>query len=252
MLTLTIWKFVKYIGLSLYAAGLYNAFAGASTRERSFAAHWVGAAGLLLLWVAGYGMMKTMGHSLRTVWILVPMLASLVAFGAALASVGATKLRPWLGVAGVAGFAISLIAMVFRTQPHDILLVTLVPVLCAGIYLALKRRADHQTADEAAAQATSLRWFLWLSRFEGLSLLVLLGVYVPLKYGAKIVLDGGQGWFGWVHGLLQLFYIAALVVTARRCGWSIGRGLLGFVASVVPFGPFVFERYLPLSNDQTD
>jgi integral membrane protein len=42
--------------------------------------------------------------------------------------------------------------------------------------------------------------------------------------------------------VLQLVYLVALIVTARVHDWGVLRQLLGFVASLLPFGTFVFER----------
>ena len=84
--------------------------------------------------------------------------------------------------------------------------------------------------------------FLWIARFEGLSLLLLFFVAMPLKYGfdhpemVEIV--------GWAHGLLFLAYVAGLAAVGLPRRWSLVRLALGFVAAFVPFGTFAFERSL--------
>lgn len=81
--------------------------------------------------------------------------------------------------------------------------------------------------------------FLWVARLEGLSLLVLFFVAMPLKYGA--------GWShatevpGWFHGLLFVAYVGLLAAVAHREGWSPIRAALGFLAAFAPFGTFLFE-----------
>jgi integral membrane protein len=86
-------------------------------------------------------------------------------------------------------------------------------------------------------------WFLGVARAEGLSLLALLLVAMPLKYVA------GQpepvAWVGWVHGTLFLQYLIALTSAGRVEGWSWTWLGLGFVASLVPGGTFLLERRLP-------
>jgi integral membrane protein len=88
--------------------------------------------------------------------------------------------------------------------------------------------------------------FLWIARLEGLSLLVLFFVAMPLKYGA--------GWEhatvppGWAHGVLFVGYVAALGALATRERWSIVQVGLAFVAAFVPFGTFVFERRAQLER----
>ena len=85
-------------------------------------------------------------------------------------------------------------------------------------------------------------WFTNLARLEGVSLLVLFGVAMPLKYAAGIA--EATVWTGWAHGCLFLVYLVALDSQRRVAGWSIGTAAAGFVASLLPFGTFVFERWV--------
>ena len=84
--------------------------------------------------------------------------------------------------------------------------------------------------------------FLWVARAEGLSLLLLFGVAMPLKYGAGF--EHATWWPGMAHGVLFLAYVAALAVVGRAEGWTVVRIGLGLLASLVPFGTFAFERAL--------
>lgn len=84
------------------------------------------------------------------------------------------------------------------------------------------------------------RWFTWIARAEGVSLLVLFGIAMPLKYGVGIA--EATVWTGWAHGVLFLVYLVALDSMRRVAGWSLGTTALGFAASLLPFGTFVFER----------
>lgn len=88
----------------------------------------------------------------------------------------------------------------------------------------------------------TLRWFLQVARAEGLSLLALFGVAMPMKYGLGILEP--VAYVGWLHGTLVFTYLIALSSVARVDGWTWGRTALGFVASVLPFGTFWFERRL--------
>lgn len=75
---------------------------------------------------------------------------------------------------------------------------------------------------------------------EGASFLLLLGVAMPLKYFAgrpeavKVV--------GWAHGVLFVALCAVLLYTFLVARWPLGRAALVFVASLLPFGPFVVDR----------
>lgn len=79
----------------------------------------------------------------------------------------------------------------------------------------------------------------WL---EGCSYLLLLGVAMPLKYMAHI--PEPVKYLGWAHGLLFVGYLGLLawLILVRR--WPFFLGIFGFAAALLPFGPFVFERYL--------
>jgi len=90
-----------------------------------------------------------------------------------------------------------------------------------------------------------IKWynrFKYVSLTEGISFLVLLFLAMPLKYAfdmpmaVKVV--------GWAHGVLFMAYLYVLIPTALKLNWSWKRIFMAFVASVLPFGPFVFDRDL--------
>ncbi|HEX6036768.1 DUF3817 domain-containing protein [Longimicrobium sp.] len=77
---------------------------------------------------------------------------------------------------------------------------------------------------------------------EGISFLLLLGAAMPLKYLA------GQPQMvsvvGAAHGALWLLYVAAVFPAAAANRWPLGRVAAALAASVLPFGPFVFDAHL--------
>ena len=89
---------------------------------------------------------------------------------------------------------------------------------------------------------TSLGRLRLVSIFEGLSLLVLLGIAMPLKYllhqpeAVRIV--------GLMHGVLFVSYVLLLVQNAIEQRWPLRKVGLGLLLSVVPFGAFYAERQL--------
>ncbi|MGA0868281.1 MAG: DUF3817 domain-containing protein [Planctomycetota bacterium] len=88
----------------------------------------------------------------------------------------------------------------------------------------------------------------WIARlrfvgfWEGWSYLLLLGIEMPLKYWAGM--PGFVRVIGMAHGLLFVAYVAALGITARSAGFTLGRTAVLFVASLLPFGPFLADRGL--------
>jgi integral membrane protein len=49
---------------------------------------------------------------------------------------------------------------------------------------------------------------------------------------------------GWVHGLLFVVYIAAVLRTAYLIKWDYMRVGLALVASLIPFATFVLDKRL--------
>ncbi len=90
-----------------------------------------------------------------------------------------------------------------------------------------------------------LRLIGWV---EGVSFILLLGIAMPLKYiwaeplAVRIV--------GATHGVLWMALCVALVDTRRQEDWSWSEVSLPFVASLVPFGPFLIDRRLRESARQ--
>ncbi len=77
---------------------------------------------------------------------------------------------------------------------------------------------------------------------EGMSFLLLLFVAMPLKYWANI--PEPVTIVGSAHGGLWVLYLLVLADTTYRVRWNWTWVLGGFVASVLPWGPFVFDRRL--------
>lgn len=77
---------------------------------------------------------------------------------------------------------------------------------------------------------------------EGVSFLALLGIAMPLKYLAGLPMAVKV--VGWVHGLLFILFLLALVEASLAQRWPWRRVLAAVVAAVVPFGPFVLDAQL--------
>lgn len=90
-----------------------------------------------------------------------------------------------------------------------------------------------------------------VSFLEGVSYILLLGIAMPMKYMFdKPFLVPYAGMF---HGVMFLGFVILLLVVCQVKGWSLKVFILGLVASVVPFMPFWFERYvyrLDLADDE--
>ena len=79
----------------------------------------------------------------------------------------------------------------------------------------------------------------WAALFEGSSLLLLLFVAVPLKYYAGI--PEAVKIIGPLHGILFLSFIVLLFSHSAKNELSVVKTMIGFIASFIPFGTFVFK-----------
>lgn len=86
-----------------------------------------------------------------------------------------------------------------------------------------------------------IKFFRVAGYLEGISLLVLLGIAMPLKY--KFGLPMAVKVTGWFHGLFFMAYLGTLAVVSTECSWSRKKTFVGFVAGVVPLGTFFFDRH---------
>ncbi len=85
-----------------------------------------------------------------------------------------------------------------------------------------------------------LQWLTWIGYAEGISFLLLLGIAMPLKY----IWDMPQAvrYLGMAHGFLFMAYVYWVVMCGRNLAWSVKTIAAGIMASVLPFGPFVFDK----------
>jgi integral membrane protein len=77
---------------------------------------------------------------------------------------------------------------------------------------------------------------------EGISFITLLFIAMPIKYIAgnpQVVL-----YVGWVHGLLFMLYLLALIAAKINLEWKFKKTLIAFLASLVPFGTFILDKSL--------
>ncbi len=77
---------------------------------------------------------------------------------------------------------------------------------------------------------------------EGISFLLLLGVAMPMKY----VWDNPilVKYLGMAHGVLFLLFLALLLIVCHRMKWSLSIFVMGLIAAVLPFAPFLFDKKL--------
>ncbi len=84
--------------------------------------------------------------------------------------------------------------------------------------------------------------FRFISIAEGISFILLLGIAMPLKYFAD--LPQAVTYTGWIHGVLFVAYLAIAFEVKTALNKNFFWYVKAFIASILPFGPFVFEKNL--------
>jgi len=77
---------------------------------------------------------------------------------------------------------------------------------------------------------------------EGLSFILLVFIAMPLKYAFGQ--PGAVRVLGSIHGALFVLYVFAVLIVAFAQKWRLIRFILALAISVIPFGPFIFDKRL--------
>ena len=77
---------------------------------------------------------------------------------------------------------------------------------------------------------------------EGISLLALLGIAMPLKYVADM--PAAVRVVGLIHGILFVGFSLALMRAWQQRGWPLARAARIFLLSFVPLGMLLIDRDL--------
>lgn len=93
-----------------------------------------------------------------------------------------------------------------------------------------------------AEKLHTLNRFRIVSITEGISMLVLVFIAMPLKW--IFDLPAMVTYVGWIHGTLFIGYIFILFPTSKKLRWPFVRAVFALVAAILPFGPFLFDRKL--------
>ncbi len=87
-----------------------------------------------------------------------------------------------------------------------------------------------------------IKFFKLIATLEGISLLLLFFVAMPIKYIFEHPLM--VKYVGWAHGLLFIIYIVLATVLKPQERWNFKTYFLVLIASLIPFATFVMEAKL--------
>ncbi|WP_174727012.1 DUF3817 domain-containing protein [Mesobacillus harenae] len=92
---------------------------------------------------------------------------------------------------------------------------------------------------------TTLGRFRLMGFLEGLSLLVLLFIAMPLKYAAGF--PEAVTFVGSLHGFLFVLYLIIIAYTTFKIRWSIKWVISAIAVAFIPFGNLILDNFLKKS-----
>lgn len=245
-----IWRLIKFVTLALFVAGVFSSAYAEPRRGRSRALG-LTTLGFVGVWVAGYVLMKLGHRQLNEPWISWGMAASWVSLTAVMVQAHRATISRVVTAVALAGLFDAIAVMVIREVGAALfLLMALGSALLGGLVAWALGPAPQTSADEPDQEA-SWRWFRVIARCEGLSLIALVLIGMPLRRATGISLDGGTGALGWLHGALFLVYLQALVFAGRTLKWSWRRMFAGAGLSLLPFGTFALEWWVERQSSKS-
>ena len=88
--------------------------------------------------------------------------------------------------------------------------------------------------------------FQVVALLEGISLLLLFGLAMPLKYWAGV--PQAVRVVGWLHGVFFIWYVAEVGDLALRKVWGRRMTTIALLASSIPLATFWLDRHLRRSE----
>ncbi|GEK34767.1 DUF3817 domain-containing protein [Kurthia sibirica] len=77
---------------------------------------------------------------------------------------------------------------------------------------------------------------------DGISLLLLLSIAMPLKYFADLPI--AVQITGSIHGAIFVTYLLSILIVQLRIRWAFKYSFMAGVVAFIPFGNFVFDRFI--------
>ena len=237
-----LWGALTLFGLVAWAVGLYKVMVSPTRDARLSALYGLTAVGYTATWMAGWLVMKSLGYSVNTWWIVSSILFGLVSVvGSFMRTFLSSKGRLYNGLA-VIGYSLAIASVVTQTSDSiSIVGATITALIIGGLAVWLLPATTHPI-DSDTVKHLVVRGFKWMAWAEGATVLILFLLYMPAKRILGINLDGGTGLIGWTHGIVVLLYVLSLTLTFRELRWTWLHYFAGGFASFFPFGTLVFER----------
>ena len=233
-----IWRLLKFIAFALWGAGIFSLIKGFSQKGNLKTLYFLILPSFASLWITGWLMMKLTEKTMAAPWISNTMLFSLISLVASFQVAHSFKLQKIGKVIVTMGFSMATASMIFRAPEQ-------LPIgmgISLGIGVLLGFMLQKEIEDAEVDLTIIERGFTWVAWAEGLTVLVLFGVFMPFKYALQINIDAGTGVIGWTHGVFVILYVISLTYTKLALKWSWFDWFIGGAVSFFPLGTFWFER----------
>jgi integral membrane protein len=89
---------------------------------------------------------------------------------------------------------------------------------------------------------TTIGQFRFIGFIEGLSLLILVFIAMPLKYVAGF--PEAVRVVGSMHGFCFILYLLAIAYTTIKIRWSLKWIVSSVIVAFIPFGNIILDRYI--------
>lgn len=93
---------------------------------------------------------------------------------------------------------------------------------------------------------TAIGRFRFMGHIEGASLLILLFIAMPLKYGAG--LPEAVRVVGSLHGFFFILYLFVITYTTFKIRWSLKWIVSAVAVAFIPFGNLILDSFLKKSS----
>lgn len=91
-----------------------------------------------------------------------------------------------------------------------------------------------------------IRFLRIMGLLDGLSLITLLFISMPLKYFVDLPIFVTIN--GSLHGGIFILYVIAIAIVQLRIQWNISWSVLAFIVGFIPFGNFLYDMKLKKCN----
>ena len=240
-------RWVKWMGLLCWGMGIRSLLQQQHKTQRISIVYGLLLLGVVVTWLDSWLLMKSLGMSMKESWISIGLLCSIVSVSASFAWGFYSSFSNITRTLVIGGFLSAMGIMSYRQMPDAWWIIVLVSTILSFF---LQRSSIFRVQSTSIPESnedleTEIRkGFSLVAKLEGLTVLLLFGVYMPAKHLLQIQVDFGTGIVGWGHGVFVILYVLSLGCTGQTLQWSLLERVIGFFASFVPFGTIWFERWI--------